>query len=1454
MSYPTMSPDPGRRLVHYAGDRLRFFLSHPAGNHAGWRALLRTNLTRAAEARREIIALSGARSSDAKTFAGTSWRDIPLRPATNGWELDLVLSEVGFFRAKAYCVDPEGRQHWPEGEDVGISVHPDHLRTGNTIYCAFPRMFGESRSLHTTRIPALEEQLKTLDQKGYTVIPPSGKLRDLTACVPHILETLGCRILHLLPIGPTPTTYARMGRFGSPYALLDLKGIDPALVDFDKRTTAVDQFRELAYAVHLRGGLVFLDIVVNHTGWGSKLQEKRPDWFKREPDGTFISPGAWGVTWGDLVELDNQYPALWETTADALITWCRRGVDGFRCDAGYMVPVPAWQYIVARVRQEFPDCTFLLEGLGGAWEATEALLTDGGMQWAYSELFQNYSPEQVSGYLDHFIRQAGRVGPLVHYSETHDNDRLAKNGPEWSRLRNRLCALTSQCGTFGFTSGVEWLASERVEVHQSRGMNWGTEPNLVPELGRINRLLKDHPCFFDGAKLEHLSPEKSMILALRRTSMDGQDRCLVLVNLDDETKHSIEFSSELWKQLGPSPVDLLEQELPRFSVTPRGVRTCTLGPAESFCLASSHAPAGLGGNAYRTLRAQAAWAYRHLTQMLPAEDLGPADWRKLGAFAAKEPVAFLASLPHLDPSQSRKDLVSALTSAQTHGGYCRVVTWGVADVRRIVSVPPDHWLLIQDGSPFEVTMRRSGRRPLHLRSISAKGGHIAAIFPAELEATESLSQDAELLLDRFTESGHQVVGRLRLLAPSPEFETSGQEGLALLTNGRGAMARIHADLGAVTSKYDCLLGANLHPSAPCDRHIFAKRARAWVNADGFLTTLDGDNLIQFEPGPPAKWVFLANAGDGRTVEITLLADLLQDHNTLVMRFTRTEGSPHSGADLPAECAVHLTVRPDLEDRSFHSETHAGPEAETHFTSNTVLLDDRPGFAFTPATDRKLRSWVDLGSFHPVPEWNYNLPHPVEASRGMTGNGDTWSPGWFELPLPLGGSATLVLSAEPKDPSVEDLASFAKERLASLSRITKRIQGRKDPFGRQLLLASSAFFARRDTGRTVIAGYPWFLDWGRDTLIAARGLLTGGFQEDVLKLLLTFGKFEDRGTLPNMLSADSTANRDTSDAPLWFGLACEETAEALGTKIYAQTVDAKRTLLDVLTSLAKGYLAGTPNGIQVDAASGLVWSPPHFTWMDTNFPAGTPREGYPIEIQALWIRLLRQLQRQEVPGEWKVLADRATTSLERFWNEERGCLHDVLAAPRGKPAAFATPDGQVRPNQLFAVTLGLIEPQRARRIVDAAARFLLVPGALRSLAPLPLSIPLAIHASDGRLLNDPLHPYQGRYEGDEDTQRKPAYHNGTAWCWLLPTFCEALVKAWNDEPEALKAAKAYLGSIDHLLQEGCVGHLPEILDGDMPHAQRGCDAQAWSVTEALRVWLLLTGKIEKIHPDPLTEPR
>jgi glycogen debranching enzyme len=157
--------------------------------------------------------------------------------------------------------------------------------------------------------------------------------------------------------------------------------------------------------------------------------------------------------------------------------------------------------------------------------------------------------------------------------------------------------------------------------------------------------------------------------------------------------------------------------------------------------------------------------------------------------------------------------------------------------------------------------------------------------------------------------------------------------------------------------------------------------------------------------------------------------------------------------------------------------------------------------------------------------------------------------------------------------------------------------------------------------------------------------------------------------------------------------------------------------------------------------------------------------------------------------------------------------------------------------LFAISLGLVTDERAKRCIEAALKFLVVPGGLRSLAPLPVTIPLPIYR-DGQLLNNPAEPYCGHYEGDEDTHRKPAYHNGTAWTWMFPVFCEALARAWDFAPEAVAAAKAYLGSVEQLMDEGCLGQLPEILDGDAPHRQRGCDAQAWSVTEALRVWKLL----------------
>ncbi|MBP7946294.1 MAG: glycogen debranching enzyme N-terminal domain-containing protein [Verrucomicrobia bacterium] len=1449
------SPAPGEREVRFVGDIVRFTLRRRDDQPwpPRWRAFLRTNLGRAAAARSEIIA-SVERE---RPPALGSWHDIPLKLEGSRWNCEVPLAEVGCFRAKAYVRDERGWQHWPEGPDVSINVQPDFCRTGNIIYCAFTRMFGPTRTATSTVDPKLDARLEVLDRRGYTVIPPSGKLRDLVRALPHVFGTLGCRILHLLPVNPTPTVYARFGRFGSPYAAGDLLAIDPALVEFDRRTTGLDQFRELAWAVHERGGRLFLDMAINHTGWGSTLQEEHPEWFARDREGRLKSPSAWGTVWEDLVELEQHHPGLRRHFGDVFLEWCRRGVDGFRCDAGYQVPLPVWQYVTARVRQVFPDTVFLLEGLGGAWETTESLLTEGGLQWAYSELFQNYDGVQVAGYLDHALRQSQRVGLLVHYSETHDNERLAAKGRAWSLLRNRLCALASVNGAFGFTCGVEWLAPERVNVHSSRGLAWDSADNIVSELSVLNRLLADHPCFFDGARLTRLSEPGSPVYGLRRVSAEGLDEVLVLANTDVASPQPLRLHADSLPSGangGSALVDLLDQEPPDFALKGANL-IVTLPPAAVFCLASSRGPRGLAGEAYRRRKACEARALSTLCHHLPVEMLGAIDVVSLGKRFSENPAAYLSALTYLTPATAGQDVESALDAATT--AFPRVVTWEWPERNRVVPVPPEHWLLVRDDAPFRATLAASpptASVPQHAVSIPTAQGHIACFAP------RGDIGDASLTVDRFVnEADRRAEAPVRFLPARPhEGERSAlpaPDSVVLLTNERGGMARLRVDLGSIESKYDCLLAANLHPRVPVDRHVFAKRARVWINADGFISPLDAGNLLAFSHGPPARWRFLAHAGDGREVEIGLEVGMIPGRNTTVLRFSRVDGAGSDRKSLPPEADVRLTVRVDIEDRGFHAETKRGSGVEGHFAKHCQSLAAHPtqsgtrsracrpdlsdpahsnapsgrsGFVFTPTADRELRVWTDAGEYHPQPEWCESIPHPIEQSRGQIGVGDAFSPGWFELCLDPGRAVALVVCADPRDPTPEEVLGPAQR------------EQRQAGFEERLAAAAGAFVVRRDAVRTVIAGYPWFLDWGRDTLICARGLLAAGMRETVIHLLQAFGRFEEHGTLPNAIHGEDASNRDTSDAPLWYGIVCEELAAGDSEMLHALRVDAGgRTIADVLRSIAVGYARGTPNGIRMDPASALIWSPSHFTWMDTNHPPGTPREGYPVEIQALWIRLLRHLDRLRLPPAaepWDQLARRAQSSLSKhFWLEDQGWPADVLEAGPRQSAASATPQRALRPNCLFSISFGLIAGEQARRTAEAARKHLLVPGALRSLAPLPVDPPLAIHGPDGRTLNDPKHPYWGRYAGDEDTQRKPAYHNGTAWVWMLPIFCEAMVRAWDCAPGAQAAAQAYLGGSESLLDRGCLGHLPEILDGDAPHRQRGCDAQAWSVTEALRVW-------------------
>jgi len=237
-----------------------------------------------------------------------------------------------------------------------------------------------------------------------------------------------------------------------------------------------------------------------------------------------------------------------------------------------------------------------------------------------------------------------------------------------------------------------------------------------------------------------------------------------------------------------------------------------------------------------------------------------------------------------------------------------------------------------------------------------------------------------------------------------------------------------------------------------------------------------------------------------------------------------------------------------------------------------------------------------------------------------------------------------------------------------------------------------------------------------------------------------------------------------------------------------------------------------------------------------------------------LRLLAALGAAPAEGgePWASLAKQVHAGItERFWLAEHGWLADLLHAEAGVPARRAVPDSALRPNAIFAVSLDCLHGDRARAQVAASMQHLLVPGALRSLAPLPVDPPLHVRDAKGVDLIDPRRPYQGRYLGDEDSRRKPAYHNGTAWTWPFPSLCEALVKAWDADPAAQATARSLLSSSAYLLDEGCREQIPELLDGDAPHRQRGCDAQAWGVTEALRVWRWLEGHTMAARPsDPL----
>ena len=636
----------------------------------------------------------------------------------------------------------------------------------------------------------------------------------------------------------------------------------------------------------------------------------------------------------------------------------------------------------------------------------------------------------------------------------------------------------------------------------------------------------------------------------------------------------------------------------------------------------------------------------------------------------------------------------------------------------------------------------------------------------------------------------------------------------VLSNGAGAAAQVRVGWGEIRSQYDAVLAANPNPTVPSDRLNLWARTRCWLQREGYTRELDRKCVTRFTADPAgrfARWDFTVPCGMGKETSFAFTLALATGVNAAKLTVERLEAKERDVGD-----QVRLVFRPDIEWRSFHATTKAYNGLENLFPAKTVpsplsATGAVQGFSFAPYADTFKMSVVG-GAYHHEPQWAYNVGHPEEAARGQEPSGDLFSPGWISADLKIGEKVEITGAFFTEEATPKGEAASSPLVSAAQNGISPFLTSGEDAasplartFAASLRQSLELYIVKRDDLKTVVAGYPWFLDWGRDTFIFMRGMIAAGMADDALKILQAFAAFEENGTLPNIIYGKTAGNRDTTDAQLWFIRCVEEISSRLPT-----SASSPQILVDLRQSCASivdNYIRGTPNGIHMDPESGLVWSPSHFTWMDTNYPACTPRVGYPVEIQALWISALRFLGRNE-------LADKAQASVEKLFKWEFG-YRDCLAAPNGESAANATPEDTIRPNQLFLITLGVLKDKSILRATEE----LLVPGGVRSL--------------------NALHPlYRGVYAGDEDSSRKPAYHNGTVWAWPFPLYAEALVATGSCSKEV--ALSLLAGAVENL-NAGCLCHLSENADGDAPHAQKGCTAQAWSDSELLRVWLKLGGK-------------
>jgi predicted glycogen debranching enzyme len=550
--------------------------------------------------------------------------------------------------------------------------------------------------------------------------------------------------------------------------------------------------------------------------------------------------------------------------------------------------------------------------------------------------------------------------------------------------------------------------------------------------------------------------------------------------------------------------------------------------------------------------------------------------------------------------------------------------------------------------------------------------------------------------------------------------------------------------------------------------------------------------------------------------------MLHGESTICIRYElrHVSGAASDGAD------VRLEIRPLIAFRDYHATTHENAALDPAVHVEEGLLTVAP-YAGLPALHFAHEGGeVETGGY-----WYRNFVYAEEQARGLDSAEDLFSPLSLKFDLKRRSEVSLIASTERRDAG--RAGELIRVEVARRAEVLKSSPS-GDEAVRALTAAADQYVVARGEQKTVIAGYHWFGDWGRDTMIALPGLalVTGRF--DVARSILEeFARHVSHGMLPNRFTEAAEAPEyNTVDATLWYFEAVRALVAYTGDSEFVRA-----NLYAILKDIIEWHERGTRYGIRVDddglLAAGVEGA--QLTWMDAKVGERviTPRRGKPVEIQALWYNALRVLEglaqefgRADDGRKFAAMAARARSSFDgQFWNEEAGCLYDVIEG--------AECDASLRPNQIFAVSLqhSMLSAERARRVVEAVERELLTPYGLRSLAP-----------SDPR--------YGGRYGGGP-AERDAVYHQGTVWAWLVGPFVSAYLKVNGRTPDSVARARTILAPLVGHLKEACLGHVSEIFDGDAPHAPRGAVAQAWSVAELLRA---LVEDVQGVRPDAPSRPR